>query len=85
MLSSVLCLALGGVESHAAGAERRPNVILIYADDMGFGDLGVYGGDDLHTPHTDALAGRGIRFTQMYAPSPLCSPSRAGLSALQIG
>lgn len=79
MIAVLSCLALSGAGSEGDAAGSRPNVILIYADDHGFGDLGVYGGDDLHTPHIDALADRGMRFTQMYAPSPVCSPSRAGL------
>lgn len=57
----------------------QPNVVLIYADDQGIGDLGCYGAEDILTPHIDALAARGVRFTQMYAPAPVCSPSRAGL------
>ncbi len=56
-----------------------PNILLIYTDDQGTLDLGCYGSDDLHTPHLDALAKRGVRFTQMYAPSAICSASRAGL------
>ncbi len=62
-----------------ATKERRPNVLFIYTDDQGWGDLSCYGADDLQTPHIDALAKRGVRFTQMYAPSALCSASRAGL------
>ncbi len=57
----------------------QPNVIIIYTDDQGSLDLGCYGSDDLQTPHLDALAQRGVRFTQMYAPSAICSASRAGL------
>jgi arylsulfatase A len=60
-------------------ATPRPNVIVILADDQGSVDLGCYGANDLHTPHTDALAARGLRFTQFYAAAPVCSPSRAGL------
>lgn len=64
---------------HASfAAEPRPNVILIMADDQGSVDLGCYGGKDLHTPHMDALAARGLRFTQFYSAAPVCSPSRAG-------
>ncbi|HOD82429.1 MAG: Arylsulfatase [Planctomycetes bacterium ADurb.Bin126] len=59
--------------------KRRPNVILIYSDDQGSIDLGCYGAKDLHTPNLDALAARGVRMTQWYAPSSVCSPSRAGL------
>ncbi|HEO69899.1 MAG TPA: DUF229 domain-containing protein [Candidatus Hydrogenedentes bacterium] len=58
---------------------RTPNVILIYTDDQGSVDLNVFGAKDLETPNMDALAKRGVRFTQFYAPSPVCSPSRAGL------
>ncbi len=60
-------------------AEAKPNVLLIYTDDQGSLDLGCYGSTDLQTPHLDALARRGVRFTQMYAPSAICSASRAGL------
>lgn len=61
-----------------ARAVERPNVILILSDDQGFGDLGCYGAKDLHTPHLDALAAGGVRFTQFYSAAPVCSPSRAG-------
>ena len=60
-------------------AASRPNVIIIYTDDQGTVDLGCYGTSDIHTPHIDSLAERGVRFTQMYAPSAICSASRAGL------
>jgi arylsulfatase A-like enzyme len=67
----------------ALGAEvaiaRPPNVIIIYADDLGSVDLGCYGAADLETPHTDALAARGVRFTQFYSAAPVCSSSRAAL------
>lgn len=60
-------------------AAEKPNVIVIMADDQGSVDLGSYGATDLATPHTDALAARGVRFTQFYSAAPVCSPSRAGL------
>ncbi len=60
-------------------ASPRPNVIVIMADDQGSVDLGSYGSADLHTPHMDALAKSGVRFTQFYAASAVCSPSRASL------
>lgn len=59
--------------------DARPNIIVIYTDDQGSYDLNCYGSHDLATPHLDRLANRGIRFTQMYAPSAICSSSRAGL------
>ena len=57
----------------------RPNVVVILADDQGYGDLGVYGNHTIHTPHLDRLAGEGVRLTQHCAASPMCAPSRAGL------
>ncbi len=61
------------------GQEVRPNIVFILVDDLGYGDLGVYGHPHIHTPHLDKLAGEGIRFTDFYSPSPLCSPARAGM------
>ncbi|WP_313021514.1 sulfatase family protein [Atlantibacter hermannii] len=58
---------------------QQPNVVIILADDLGYGDLGVYGHPIVKTPNIDKLAKEGVRFTQYYAPAPLCSPSRAGL------
>ena len=60
-------------------AQQKPNVILIYTDDQGSLDMNIYGAKDLHTPNMDALARRGVRFTQFYAAAPVCSPSRASL------
>ena len=62
-----------------SAAERRPNVIVILTDDQGSVDAGCYGTEDVQTPSIDALAARGVRFTQFYAAAPVCSPSRAGL------
>ncbi len=62
------------------GADGRPlNVIILYADDMGWGDLGVQGHAFLRTPAIDRLAATGMRLTQFYVTAPICSPSRAGL------
>lgn len=58
---------------------KKPNVIIILTDDQGYGDLGCMGAADLKTPYLDALAAKGVRFSSMYAASPVCSPSRAGL------
>ena len=62
-----------------AAETNRPNIILILTDDMGFGDIGCYGGKFAPTPHLDRMAKEGIRFTQYYSASPICSPSRTGL------
>ena len=60
-------------------AEQRPNIIFILADDLGYGDLSCYGQDKFETPNIDRLAAEGIRFTQHYAGSTVCAPSRCTL------
>ena len=65
--------------THAAPRPQPPNVILIYTDDQGSVDMNCYGAKDLYTPNMDALADRGVRFTQFYSAAPVCSPSRAAL------
>ncbi|MDP6980399.1 MAG: sulfatase [Myxococcota bacterium] len=60
-------------------APPRPNVIVILADDLGYGDLGVQGSRAIETPQIDRIAAEGLRLTQFYASAPVCSPSRAGL------
>jgi len=62
----------------AAAEPARPNIVLIYADDLGYGDLHCYG-SDLSTPNIDQLAAQGIRFTNWTSANPVCSPSRAAL------
>ncbi len=57
----------------------RPNIVIINADDLGYGDLGCYGGGSIRTPNIDRLANEGVRFTDFYSCNALCSPSRAGL------
>lgn len=58
---------------------KKPNVILILADDLGVGDLGSYGQKYIKTPNLDAMAKNGVRFTNFYSSSPVCAPSRASL------
>ncbi len=60
-------------------AERPPNVIVIFADDLGYADVGVYGAEGYETPNLDRMAAEGIRFTSFYAVNPACTPSRAAL------
>ena len=57
---------------------RQPNILVIVADDLGYGDIGVHGGKDVPTPNIDALAAAGVRCTNGYVTAPYCSPSRAG-------
>ena len=72
-------LLLGlATDSHAA-APTKPNVIVIFADDLGYGDLGCYGSKVISTPRIDRMAREGVRFTDFYVASPFCSPSRAAL------
>jgi arylsulfatase A-like enzyme len=60
-------------------AARRPSVLFIMADDLGWGDIGCYGRDDVATPNLDSLAREGLKFSQAYANSPVCSPTRVAL------
>ena len=60
-------------------ASERPNILIILADDHGYGDVTSYGGPNLQTPNMDRLVEDGVKFTQFYANSPVCSPSRASL------
>jgi uncharacterized sulfatase len=77
LASSALALVRSSQPVHAATA--KPNLILILADDLGYGDLGCYGQQLIQTPHLDRMASEGIRFTQFYAGSTVCAPSRSVL------
>jgi arylsulfatase A len=70
------CLSLAAI---AAEAQSPTNVVLILADDMGYGDLGCYGCPDIRTPHIDSLAKQGVRLTSFYSNGPECSPTRTAL------
>lgn len=75
-----LCgLLLGLVTASVVAADRPPNIIIILADDLGYGDLGCYGHPTIRTPHLDQMAAEGLRFTDFYAAAHLCTPSRAAL------
>src|SRR5262245_27707371 len=66
------------------GADARPNVVLILADDLGYGDLGCYG-SKIPTPNLDRMAQEGVQFRQFYAANPVCSPSRASVLTGRYG
>src|SRR5687767_2687906 len=65
--------------SHAFVPSEKPNIIIILADDLGYGDLGCYGHPTIPTPNLDRLAAEGMRFTQFYSAAEVCTPSRAAL------
>ncbi|MBX7074023.1 MAG: sulfatase [Pirellulales bacterium] len=73
------CLALVLLTGHAWGAPAAPNIVIVFADDLGYGDLGCYGHPTIRTPRLDQMAAEGMRCTQFYSAAPVCSPSRAAL------
>lgn len=89
MLTSVLRLFLAlavtaaAASTSAAGEATRPNFIVVFIDDMGWGDFSCFGNKEVQTPNVDRLASEGIRFTQFYVNSPICSPSRTALTTGQ--
>ncbi|MFW6052144.1 MAG: sulfatase [Myxococcota bacterium] len=77
-LAASLLLLVGCGENAPAGADS-PNILFVFADDLGYGDLGVYGAAAIDTPNLDALAAGGVRMTQLYSGNAVCTPSRAVL------
>src|SRR5438874_1768410 len=77
---ALLVVALLPAAGPAADApDRKPNILLIVADDLGYADLGCQGCKDVPTPNIDSLAKNGVRCTNGYVSCPVCSPTRAGL------
>src|SRR5678810_1432129 len=69
-----------------AQKNTKPNIIFIFADDLGYGDIGCYGQQKIETPNIDKLAQKGMRFTQFYSGSTVCAPSRSSfLTSLHTG
>ena len=78
---ALLITALNAGAAFAATAPSKPNVLFILADDLGAHDVGCFGSTFHETPNIDRLASRGVKFTQAYAASPLCSPTRSSILA----
>ena len=79
LLGSITTIVLFAAPLSAQGAKPKPNVVLIMMDDLGYGDLGSYGGPDAKTPNIDRLAREGVRLTDAYANGVVCTPTRAAL------
>ncbi len=77
--AGALILPSWACDAHAAAKRARPNFIFIFADDLGWADLGCYGNRQIKTPNLDELAGKGTLFTQFYVSGSVCSPSRAAI------
>ena len=81
----LLTLSCLGVTAAVSVASDKPNVVLIYIDDLGYGDLGSYRCTDIPTPNIDRLAAEGVRCTASYIVNPPCCPSRCSLMMGQYG
>lgn len=79
MLLGILTSIFACQENPEASYEGPPNIVLIFADDLGYGDLGLYGHPTIHSPNINQMAHEGIKMTSFYAAAPVCSPSRAAL------
>jgi arylsulfatase A-like enzyme len=80
LATSIVALTLTSFALSASAAEaKKPNILLIVADDLGYGELGFQGNKEIPTPHLDSLAQNGVRFTNGYVSGPYCSPTRAAL------
>ena len=77
MVGWVVSLVSGG--DVAASEPARPNIVVIFCDDLGYGDLGCFGHPTIQTPHLDQMAAEGVKLTQFYSAAPVCTPSRVAL------
>ncbi|MGW8317016.1 MAG: sulfatase family protein, partial [Bacteroidales bacterium] len=78
MITGLMSRACQGPEGNGT-EEELPNIVVIYCDDLGYGDLGCFGNEVIRTPNIDRMAEEGMKFTEFYSASPVCSPSRAAL------
>ncbi len=86
MFRSVLALVVVGAvtvpgcaSTPETASSDLPNIVILFADDLGYGDLGIYGNPTIRTPNLDRMAAEGMKFTQLYVGASVCTPSRAAL------
>ena len=79
MFKFIALLSFLALPVFAENKAKKPNIVVILTDDLGYGDLECYGHPHIKTPHLNAMAENGIRFTDFYSAAPVCSPSRVGL------
>jgi arylsulfatase A len=79
IVSLLLCLAISSFASESKTAGQKPNIIVILADDVGYGSVGCYGATKVRTPSIDRIAQEGIRFTDANTPNSACMPTRYSL------
>ena len=79
VLASLVACSPQDTQTSAEDSIRLPNIVILFTDDMGYGDLGVFGHPYIRTPELDRLAAEGQRWTDFYVAAPVCSPSRAAL------
>jgi len=77
---ALLLFILPAAESQARDQNQKPNIVVIYGDDLGYGDLGCFGHPTIRTPNLDRMAAEGMKWTQFYSAAPVCTPSRAALN-----
>ena len=78
-LTLVILVCLFATAAHAAPPNGKPNIVFLLADDLGYGDLGCYGQQKIHTPHLDKMASEGLKFTNFYSGNNVCATSRCAL------
>lgn len=79
IIAGLTAFTLAPLAALHAASETKPNIIVILADDLGYGDVGCYGATKIKTPNIDRLAREGRKFTDAHSPASVCSPSRYGL------
>ena len=84
LLTMLMLAPLAAVTAADTARPTRPNILLHFADDLGYGDLGCYGGNRIWTPHLDRLAAEGMRFTSFYSAHAVCSPARFGMQCGRV-